>query len=205
MNFAKWLEKKIEERGLKPSQISHYADISHAEISRLLHGKRKPSLKTLKILSNFLRVSEKEILQSAGYLPPEKEPLKTIDIPVLGLVSANSFNLAFQDAVPSDYLTMNYAMIKKDNSYALKIDGECLIEAGIFNGDYIIVYPTTDVTNGDLIVARIRDEATVKKFFRKDDQIILQPCNNKIDPIVISSKEKDFEILGKVISSVRIF
>jgi len=186
--------------------VADRAGISNGYLSQIENGQiNNPLPDILKSLSKALRLQYKDLMQAADYLSPEKEKPKTIDIPILGAVSANHFNLAYQEAIPSDYITMNYALIKKDNCFALKIDGDCLIEAGIFHGDHVIILPTVDVKNGDLVVARIHDEATIKKFYKNDKQIILQPCNKKVEPILISSKEKNFEILGKVISSIRMF
>jgi len=79
MEFSKWLQNQLLERGLKKSQLSYYSGVSDAEISRLISGKRKPSAKTLKKLAPALKVSEIHIFQKAGFIPDiESEEIKLL-------------------------------------------------------------------------------------------------------------------------------
>ncbi len=81
----------------------------------------------------------------------------------------------------------------------LRVKGESMINAGIFNGDQIIVAQQDTAENGDIIVALMDDSATVKRFYKEEDHIRLQPENDTMEPIIT----KDVQILGKVIGLVR--
>ena len=81
----------------------------------------------------------------------------------------------------------------------LKVRGESMIQAGILDGDYVVVRSQSHAESGDIVVALIEDEATVKRFFHEGDQIRLQPENDAMEPIVVA----DCTILGKVIGLFR--
>ena len=81
----------------------------------------------------------------------------------------------------------------------LKVKGESMIEAGIFDGDYIIVKQQSVANNGEIVVALINDEATVKTFYKEKDHIRLQPENSTMEPIIV----KEAIILGKVAGLIR--
>ena len=83
----------------------------------------------------------------------------------------------------------------------LSVRGESMINAGILDGDYVIVQKQSTAQNGDMIVALIEDEATVKTFYKEKDHIRLQPENPNMEPILV----RDVSILGKVIGVIRMF
>ena len=116
----------------------------------------------------------------------------TLSIPVVGQVAAGQPILAEQNIesyfpVPAEYMP-------RKEAFMLKVKGESMIEAGIFDGDTIIVERTEDAKNGDMVVALIDDSATVKTFYKEDGHIRLQPENSSMDPIIVD----DCEILGRV-------
>lgn len=99
-----------------------------------------------------------------------------------------------------DYLPLPDHLAAYDNTYALVIQGESMIEAGIYDGDQVIVRQQQTADNGDIIVAMTEDnEATVKRFFREKDYIRLQPENSSMEPIIL----ENCTILGKVIGVFR--
>jgi repressor LexA len=123
-----------------------------------------------------------------------------VSVPVLGNVAAGSPIFAEQNIesyfpVPADY-------IPKGESFALRVRGDSMINAGIFHGDQIFVNVCNTAKNGDIVVALIDDSATVKTFYREDGYIRLQPENDSMDPIIV---ENDLQILGKVIGVMRFF
>ena len=132
----------------------------------------------------------------------EKEDDKNmVSLPVVGNVAAGAPILAEENI--EDYFKINANYLKKsatkNGTYMLKVRGESMINAGIFNGDYIIIEKTSDATNGEIVVALIGDEATVKTFYKEKDHIRLQPENDTMEPIIV----KDVKILGKVIGLFR--
>ena len=120
-----------------------------------------------------------------------------INIPVVGKVAAGEPLLAVQNIenyfpVPAEYLSNHV-------TFMLKVQGESMINAGIYDGDTIIVEEANTAENGEIIVALIDDSATVKRFFREKDHIRLQPENDSMEPIIV----KDCKIIGKVIGLFR--
>lgn len=124
-----------------------------------------------------------------------------ISIPLVGNVAAGAPILAEQNIedyfkVPSNFLSK---AALSGNTYMLKVKGESMINVGIYSGDYVIVAKQNTANNGDIVVALIGDESTVKTFYKEKDHIRLQPENDTMDPIIVT----DVQILGKVVGLFR--
>ena len=123
--------------------------------------------------------------------------LTTVDIPILGRVAAGTPIMAAENHEGS--LTLDASLIKNQESFALRVNGDSMINAGILDGDIVVVRLQQGADNGDIVVARVGEEATVKRFYREQDAIRLQPENPSLTPIYST----DVEICGKVIALVR--
>lgn len=200
MQFAQFVLTKLGERNMKPSQLAHYSGVSAAEISRLLAGRRVPSLKTIKKLAEALRVTEEDLMKAAGYIKSFASP-KTITMPIVGNCPAGKFDFAFEHVV--DTLEINFDIVKDRKAFCVKVQGDCLRDIGIFDGDFVIVSPQAPINTGDIVVSRIGDECTMKKFHHADPYAILMPCNHHHSPIVLDPKKRDIQIVGKVIRAIR--
>jgi repressor LexA len=122
-------------------------------------------------------------------------------IPIIGRVAAGSPILAEENIEGS--IVIDPGFLKKDaDSFALKVKGDSMIEAGIFEDDLVIISPKAFAVNGDIIVARVDDEVTVKIYENKNQQIRLIPQNKMYEPIVINNKN-EFSIVGKVTGVLR--
>ena len=124
---------------------------------------------------------------------------EVVNVPRLGKVAAGEPILAVENVdsyfpVPSEY-------VPNAQTFMLKKKGESMINAGIYDGDNILIEQTKDVENGDMVVALLEDSATVKTFYKEDGHIRLQPENDTMDPIIVD----DCEILGKVFGVFRFF
>ena len=123
-----------------------------------------------------------------------------IDIPVVGRITAGEPILAHENIEDYFQLPMNY--VKHDNDlFMLKIMGVSMIEAGIFDGDLAIIERVSSADNGEIVVALIDSEATIKRFFKEKDHIRLQPANSSMEPIIVPN----CEILGKLVGLYRKF
>lgn len=120
-----------------------------------------------------------------------------VSVPVLGRVAAGEPLLATQNVERT--ITISSDMVRTEEPFALKVKGDSMIEAGILEDDYVIVRQQQMAEQGDVVVALIGDEATVKKFYKEGDHIRLQPANSSMKPIVV----KDVAILGKVVGLYR--
>ena len=120
-------------------------------------------------------------------------------IPIVGTVAAGQPILAEQNI--EGYFPIPTEMVPAGESFVLKVKGDSMINAGIFNGDQIFVQACNTAKNGDTVVALVDDSATVKTFYKEDGHIRLQPENDTMDPIILD----DVDILGKVYGVFRLF
>ena len=178
-----------------------------------------PSVRDIKIALNIKSTSTVhaylEKLEKKGYIQKEAGKSRTIRVdnvdangkrtsirvPILGQVTAGIPILAIENH--DGYLDFPIYKQSYLNSrlFALRIRGDSMIEAGIINGDYVVVEKRNYADNGEIVVALIDDEATVKKYYIEDGNIRLQPCNPAMRPIIV----KDATVLGKVISVLRFY
>ena len=121
----------------------------------------------------------------------------TITLPLIGRVAAGIPILAEQNV--EETLTLPTSIVGDASSFVLRVHGTSMINAGIFDGDYIVVREQHDAHNGDIVVALLDDSATVKRFFRENGHVRLQPENDTMQPIFIQSPI----ILGRVSAVIR--
>ncbi len=122
-----------------------------------------------------------------------------VSMPVVGQVAAGQPILAQQNI--DSYFPIPADRVPRGESFILNVKGDSMINAGIFNGDQILVNVCNTANNGDIVVALIDDSATVKTFYKEDGHIRLQPENDTMDPIIV----EDCQILGKVFGVMRFF
>ena len=156
--------------------------------------------------------SHLESLEKNGYIRRDPTKPRTIEIldddfaltrrelvnvPVIGTVAAGVPILAEQNI--EDYLPIPAEILPNKKVFMLKVKGNSMIEAGIYNGDKVIVAKQPNAENGDKVVALVDDSATVKTFYKENGHFRLQPENSSMDPIILDQ----VEILGKVIGLFR--
>lgn len=120
-------------------------------------------------------------------------------VPLVGQVAAGAPILAAENIEATLPLPASFA---GEETFILRVKGDSMIEAGILDGDFVVVRQQATATNGDIVVAMIDEAATVKRFFREGDRIRLQPENATLDPIYADA-HADFAILGKVTALFR--
>jgi repressor LexA len=130
---------------------------------------------------------------------PQKKKVAAVELSLLGMVAAGQPIEAIETpgtiTVPED-------LVRRENSYVLRVKGDSMIEDGILDGDFIVVEEREAPENGDTVVALVNGEATVKRFFReKNGKIRLQPANERLTPFIV--KEKEFMSRGRVVAVLR--
>ncbi|WP_049753998.1 transcriptional repressor LexA [Heliomicrobium modesticaldum] len=120
-----------------------------------------------------------------------------LQVPLLGNVAAGSPILAAEYV--EDYLPIAKSMLGEGEFFGLRVKGDSMIDAGILHGDTVIVRRQAHASNGQIVVALIDDDATVKRFFKEADHVRLQPENSALEPIRV----RDLSILGKVVMVLR--
>ena len=149
----------------------------------------------LKVLEDEGYISRKSGLNRAIRLPGES----VARVPLLGKVTAGVPILAVEEV--EDYVPYSGGGYNPGDLFALRVSGTSMIKAGIFDRDVVIVKKTPVAENGDIVVALVGDEATVKRIFVEKDHIRLQPENDEFEPIIV----KEAVVLGKVVSLLRYF
>lgn len=133
-------------------------------------------------------------LRLKGFHPTEREFL---EVPVIGRVSAGTPILAEENFERTFPLPMDFA--KNADLFMLRVQGESMVNAGIFDGDYVIVCQQPVAYNGEIVVALVEDSATVKTFYKENGHFRLQPENDYMEPITVN----EVSILGKVVGVFR--
>ena len=126
-----------------------------------------------------------------------KQALRGPGLPLVGEVAAGEPVLAEENI--EDYLELPGVIGGEDGDYILRVKGDSMKDAGILEGDYVVVKQADDAVNGEIVVALLEHEATVKRFFREKDRIRLQPENSAYKPI----RTKNAQLLGKVVGVFR--
>ena len=159
-----------------------------------VHMKNLESLGYIKTTSNKFRTIE--ILCENEYLEKNEEIIK---VPLLGKVTAGNPITAIEQ--PNEFFDIPASLIPaKETVFTLHVSGESMINAGIFDGDYVIVQKQNNAKNGDIVVAMtMENEATIKRFYKENGHIRLQPENDTMDPIILDN----CTILGKAIGLYR--
>ena len=135
----------------------------------------------------------------AVHLKSTSSVREMVNVPIIGHVAAGEPLLAEQNI--ENYFPVPMEYMPNKQTFMLKVHGESMINAGILDGDYVLVEQTSVADNGEMIVALVEDGATVKRFFKEEGIYRLQPENDTMEPIIV----KDVQIMGKVIGVFRFF
>jgi repressor LexA len=122
---------------------------------------------------------------------------RAVNTPLVGHVAAGTPILAQQNV--EEVLPLPAEITAGEGSFALTVRGESMIEDGILDGDIVVVRPQPNANNGETVVVMVEDEATVKRFYREDGFVRLQPANATMEPIIV----KDCQVVGKVVGLLR--
>lgn len=196
--ILKYIEKQINEKGYPPSvrEIGKGVGLSStATVHTYIIGLEKKGYikkenqkgRTLKLLKGGKLEGQEKIEEKPVYSGKE-----LVDVPVIGKITAGAPILAVENVTDTFPIPIDF--VGNNESFMLTVRGESMIEAGILDGDYILVRKQDIARNGEIVVALIGDEATVKTFYKEKDHIRLQPENSTMDPIIVP----DCRILGKV-------
>ncbi len=196
--ILKFIEKQINANGYPPSvrEIGKAVDLKstatvHGYIASLEQKgyikKESQKGRTLKLLKGGAIEGQESTFDKEVYSSKEM-----VDVPVIGKITAGEPILAVENVTDTFPIPLDF--VGTGESFMLTVRGESMIEAGILDGDYILVRKQNTAHNGEIVVALIGDEATVKTFYKEKDHIRLQPENSTMDPIIVPT----CQILGKV-------
>ena len=197
--ILKFIEKQVEEKGYAPS-VREIGKAVGLKSTATVHGylaklsekgyikKEDQKGRTLRLLKggNDEPINKKQENKN-NYTGKEM-----VEVPVIGKITAGEPILAVENITDTFPIPIDF--VGNSESFMLTVRGESMIEAGILNGDYILVKKQNTANNGEIVVALIGEEATVKTFYKEKDHIRLQPQNSTMEPIIVPT----CEILGKV-------
>ena len=195
-SILKYIEKQISANGYPPS-VREIGKAVGLKSTATVHGyltklqekgyikKEDQKGRTLKLLKGGLADNKKQ--DKSLYTGKE-----LVDVPVIGKITAGEPILAVENITDTFPIPIDF--VGNSESFMLTVRGESMIEAGILDGDYILVKKQNTANNGQIVVALIEDEATVKTFYKEKGHIRLQPENSLLEPIIVPN----CEILGIV-------
>lgn len=190
--ILEYIKSEIQTKGYPPS-VREIANAVGLKSTSTVHG-------------HLTRLEKKGLLHRDAMKPRAMEVIgdpnfvrnATTAIPVVGRVTAGQPILAEENV--DEYIPIPDAMLGDGEHFILLVKGESMIQAGIMDGDYVVVRKQQEANNGDIVVAMIEDSATVKRFYKEHGHFRLQPENPTMDPIYTD----EVIILGKVVSLYRI-
>lgn len=193
--ILEYMKNEILNRGFPPS-VREICEAVHLKSTSSVHSHLETLEKNGYIRRDPTKPRAIEIVDDNFNLVRRE----TVNVPIIGKVSAGQPLLAVENIdgyfpIPSEYMPNN-------KTFMLVVQGDSMINAGIFNGDYVIVEQQQTTENGQKVVALVEDSATVKTFYKEDGHIRLQPENDTMEPIIVE-QDQFFQILGKVIGVFR--
>lgn len=204
MSISKRIKNRRQELGMSVEELADILNKNKATIYRYENGDiGKVPYDILKPLSEALDVSVGYLLGSEDTienrpLPENLKPITKVNrIPIVGSIAAGTPILATENIESYLLLGQEY---KAD--FALKIMGDSMIDVGINDGDLALIIKDRPISNGEIYAVLVDGEATLKKVYKNDDYLTLQPCNSKYEPIVVKEEDNPY-IVGKLSGIVR--
>jgi repressor LexA len=185
-----WIKDYIRRKGMPPTlrEIGASFDIKSSSVFDLLRAlERKGCLHRNRRARSLVILGEK-VRRASGSA--------TIAVPVVGRIPAGRPIEAIEHQ--SGTVPVSKDLLRGCDAYALRVEGQSMVEAGILDGDYVIVRKQETAIDGDIVVALIGDEATLKRLYREDGGVRLEPANRNMTPVRVRSGE--FRIQGKVVA-----
>jgi len=196
-----FLDKEIQEKGYPPS-VREICQAVGLKSTSTVHGylqrlEKKGFIKKDATKTRALKVLNGGDTTKNAQPNPANVYKEYVDVPIIGKVTAGQPILAVENVEDTFPIPVQYT--HNSDVFMLKVKGESMIEAGILDGDLVLVKKQSYAANRDIVVAMIENEATVKRFFKEKNAVRLQPENSSMEPIFV----RDVSILGKVVGLFR--
>ena len=194
LEILEYIKSQILERGFPPA-VREICEAVNLKSTSSVHSHLETLEKNGYIRRDPTKPRAIEILDDSFNLTRRE----MVNVPIVGQVAAGEPILAQENI--ENYFPIPTEFMPNSQTFLLKVKGESMINAGILDGDMVLVEQTSTASNGDMVVALIDDGATVKTFDKEEGIFRLQPENDSMDPIIV----KEVSILGKVIGVFRFF
>ena len=196
--ILEYIKTVLKDKGYTPT-VREICDAVHLSSTSTVHFHLKALEKKGYIRRDPLKSRAIEVINE-DHIIPSSIDIEMVEVPILGKISAGLPALAEENIEEYFPIPINFLHSNKQ-TFILKVSGDSMIEAGIENGDLLIVEKAQTANNGEIVVALIDDEATVKTFYKEINTIRLQPENHTMEPIYTDH----VEIIGKPIGLLRRF
>lgn len=190
-----YIKSEIINRGFPPA-VREICEAVHLKSTSSVHSHLEALEKNGYIRRDATKPRAIEIIDDQFNLVRRE----IVNVPLIGTVAAGHPILAVENI--ETYFPVPAEMMPNAQSFMLKVKGDSMINAGIFDGDQVLVKQQSTAEDGDMVVALVEDSATVKTFYKEDGYYRLQPENDTMDPILVHG---DLKILGKVFGVFRFF
>ena len=194
LEILEYIKSQILERGFPPA-VRDICEAVNLKSTSSVHSHLETLEKNGYIKRDPTKPRAIEVLDDSFHMIRRE----MVNVPIIGRVAAGEPILAEQNI--ENYFPIPMEFMPNKQTFMLKVRGESMINAGIFDGDYVLVGEQETADNGEMVVALIEDGATVKTFYKEEGIIRLQPENDTMEPIIVP----DCIILGKVIGVFRFF
>jgi len=188
-----WVKDFIQEHGMPPTvrEIGDAFGIKSSSVFELLKAlERKGYIRRGELGARSLIIEDGKSRRSEG---------GTVEVPVVGRIPAGQPIEAIENE--GGTVAVGKDLLRGHDGFALEVEGQSMIEAGILDGDFVVVRKQENADDGDIVVALIESKATLKRLYREDGGVRLEPANQAMAPIHVNSGE--FKIQGKVVGVMR--
>ena len=190
-----YIKNEILNRGFPPA-VREICEAVHLKSTSSVHSHLEALEKNGYIRRDATKPRAIEIIDDNFNLARRE----VVNVPLVGTVAAGQPILAVENI--ETYFPVPAEFMPNEQSFMLRVKGDSMVNAGIFDGDQVLVKQQTSAKNGDIVVALVEDSATVKTFYKEDGYYRLQPENDYMDPILV---QDNLQILGKVFCVFRFF
>ena len=190
-----YIKNEILNRGFPPA-VREICEAVHLKSTSSVHSHLEALEKNGYIRRDATKPRAIEIIDDNFNLARRE----VVNVPLVGTVAAGQPILAVENI--ETYFPVPAEFMPNEQSFMLRVKGDSMVNAGIFDGDQVLVKQQTSAKNGDIVVALVEDSATVKTFYKEDGYYRLQPENDYMDPILV---QDNLQILGKVFGVFRFF
>ena len=192
--ILEYIKQEIQKKGYPPA-VREICEAVHLKSTSSVHSHLETLEKNGYIRRDPTKPRAIEIMDDTYNLTRREE----VNVPMVGRVAAGEPILATENV--ENYFPIPAEFMPNEKTFMLKVKGESMINAGIFDGDNILVKQQVTASYGDMVVALVEDSATVKTFYKEEGHYRLQPENDTMDPIIV----EQVDILGKVFGVFRFF
>lgn len=198
-NISKNLKYYMELKNINNKELAEVLGVSESTVGKWLLKKSTPRMGVIEKLANYFNIEKSDLIEdkTSSNSDPGIIPLKNIvKIPILGHIQCGQPVMTVENY--EGYFAADSDLINSD--FCLYADGDSMIDVGIYEGDLVFLKSTPQVENGKIAAVLIDDSTTLKRFYKNENQIILQPENKSYSPIIITEEDgKNIKILGEMV------